>query len=162
MQDKGMNQNAAAETASTTRLTVWTGVILGVALMGAVDEIVFHQLLQWHHFYSDTTSFWRIFSDGLFHAFTTLMWFVGAALLWRQRRRLSEVLNEEWFWGGFLLGMGGFQVFDGIVNHKVLALHQVREGTQHLMPYDVAWNLVGVLLAASGWALLRRARGRSA
>jgi len=143
-------------TPSAVRTTLWTGAVLGVALMGALDEIIFHQLLQWHHFYVHTTQFWRVFSDGLFHLFTASMWLVGAVLLWSQRRRLSTVVSNRSFVAGFLLGMGAFQTFDGVVNHKVLRLHPVRLGAQTIWPYDVGWILSGLALLFLGWFLWRR------
>lgn len=130
---------------------VWTGVIIGIALMGAVDEIVFHQLLQWHHFYVDTTQYWRIFSDGAFHAFTAALWLVGALLLWRRRRDMATVLAGWPFWSGVFLGAGGFQLFDGTVNHKLLALHPVRVGAESQWPYDLAWIASALILLAWGW-----------
>ena len=53
--------------------------------------------------------------------------------------------------------MGGFQLFDGIVDHKILGLHQVRY-VDNLLMYDLGWNLAGLLLLAIGYWLLRRAR----
>ena len=141
-------------------LTHWTSFVLGMALMGALDEIVVHQLLHWHHFYVHTTEFWRIFSDGLFHAFTTALWFVGAFLLWHRRRRLAEVVGSQLFWAGILLGMGAFQLFDGIVNHKILQLHPVREGVDAIWPYDAAWIASALLLLVEGWVLRRSALRR--
>jgi uncharacterized membrane protein len=34
-----------------------------------VDEVVFHQLLHWHHFYDKSTTDVGLVSDGLRHAF---------------------------------------------------------------------------------------------
>ena len=135
-----------------------TGVILGIGAMGAIDEIVFHQLLQWHHFYHDTTEFRQIVSDGLLHLFTLAMLLLGALLLWRERSQLSALLTDRPFWAGALLGLGGFQLFDGIVDHKVLRLHQVREDTDNLLPYDLAWNAGAVLLLVTAWIVWRRHR----
>jgi uncharacterized membrane protein len=132
------------------------GLMLGIGIMGAVDEIVFHQLLQWHHFYMHTTDYWRIFSDGLFHTFTTTLLFVGAVLLFFHRHTISQILRGRPFWAAILIGAGGFQLFDGIVIHKVLGLHQVRENVENLLPYDIGWNLSGAILLAFGLYLWRR------
>jgi uncharacterized membrane protein len=59
--------------------------------------------------------------------------------------------------GGALLGWGGFQLYDGLVHHKVLGLHQIRYGVD-LLPYDVAWNVAAVLGLVAGATLLLRAR----
>lgn len=39
--------------------------VIGVAMMAAVDEIVFHQPLGWHHFYDRSTTSVGLTSDGL-------------------------------------------------------------------------------------------------
>ena len=57
--------------------------------------------------------------------------------------------------------MGGFQLFDGIVTHKILGLHQVRY-VDNLLLYDLAWNVSGLLLLLLGVGLLRRAKRRLA
>jgi uncharacterized membrane protein len=140
------------------RALLVTGVILGVGVVGALDEIVFHQLLQWHNLYVHTTEDWRIFIDGLFHLATSTLLFLGALRLWSQRRLLGEVRDSRPLVGGILLGMGGFNLYDGIVQHKILQLHPIREGVENLLPYDVAWNVGAALLLLAGWLLWRGAR----
>jgi uncharacterized membrane protein len=157
-----MNNGAWTRLGPARRSTLWTGAILGIGLMGAVDTIIFHQLLQWHNFYSDADDFWRIFSDGLLHAFTAGMLFLGALRLWTHRRRISRVLTGRPLWAGFFLGAGAFQLFDGTVNHKVLRLHQIREEVDNILPYDIAWNAFALGLLVIGWVILRRASGDDA
>lgn len=142
------------------RSVLTSGVVAGVAAMGAIDEIVFHQLLQWHHFYVHTTRFWQTFSDGLFHLFTASVWFVAVLLLWRRRALLARAAGGRAFWGAFLLGMGGFQTFDGVVSHRLLGLHPVRVGADPMWPYDVLWIASGLVLVAQGWVLRRAAARR--
>lgn len=145
--------NAAARAAR--RSAMITGVLVGIGLVGALDEIVFHQLLQWHNFYVHTTSFWRIVSDGLFHAFTALLLFIGTQRLWTTRRALSRLDRRGPLWGGILLGAGGFQLFDGTINHKLLQIHPIREGVDNILLYDLAWNAAAVLLLIAGWLVWR-------
>jgi uncharacterized membrane protein len=57
------------------------------------------------------------------------------------------------------LGLGLFQVFDGIVDHKLLRLHQIRYGVD-VTPYDWAWNIAGLLLLLVGVVLAVRAARR--
>ena len=147
--------NGIPDEGEAARAALWTGIIIGIGAVGALDEIVFHQLLQWHHFYVHTDEFWRIASDGFFHLFTATLFFIGAIRLWSQRRRISRVVSSRPFWGGILLGGGGFQLFDGTVNHKVLRLHQVREGVENLLLYDIGWILSALLLLIVGWVVLR-------
>lgn len=147
------------------RFALRTGLVLGAGAMGALDEIVFHQLLQWHHFYDHADDFGRILSDGLLHLATLTLLLVGVGRLWAGRRALATLLTARPLRAGILLGMGGFQLFDGVVDHKILRLHQVRTDTAALLPYDVAWNAVGLLLLVAGWislsadAPLRSGRG---
>ena len=138
-----------------TRSSCRAAVLVGIGLMAAVDEIVFHQILGWHHFYDGSTSTVGLLSDGLLHSAELVAIVGGFAWLIRLRGRRS--LAPRWVWAGFFLGLGGFQLFDGIVDHKVLRLHQIRYGVP-LLPYDLAWNLTALLLLAVGMVLLRRAR----
>ena len=42
--------------------------LLGMGCMAAVDEIIFHQILAWHHFYDGATTAVALMSDGFLHA----------------------------------------------------------------------------------------------
>ena len=135
-----------------------TGIILGIGVVGALDEIVLHQLLQWHNLYVHTTDEWRIFIDGLFHAVTSALLFAGAMRLWSQRRLLSTLPDSRPLVAGILFGMGGFNLYDGIVQHKLLQLHPVREGVENVLPYDLAFNGIAVVLLIAGWLVWRGVR----
>lgn len=133
----------------------WGGVLIGVGLMAAVDEIIFHQLLGWHHFYDGATPAIGLLSDGLLHAGEIIALIGGFFLLLELRHQ--HALHVTCVWAGGFLGAGGFQLFDGIINHKLLRLHQIRYDVP-LMPYDILWNLSAILLLLIGIWLLRRAR----
>jgi uncharacterized membrane protein len=137
------------------RPSVLAAGLLGIAAMAAVDEIVFHQLLAWHHFYDRGTPTAGLVSDGLLHA-AELVGLVGGFFWFAELRRTRRLVPRA-AWGGFLLGAGGFQLFDGLVDHKVLRVHQVRYGVD-LLPYDLAWNGAAVVLLLVGAVLVRRAR----
>jgi uncharacterized membrane protein len=135
--------------------SLWATVLIGSGIMAAIDEIIFHQVLGWHHFYDQSTPPIGLLSDGLLHAAELIAIVAGFFLvadLLRQR-----ALTHMRAWAGFFLGLGGFQLFDGLVDHKVLRLHQIRYGVV-LLPYDIAWNLVGLALFLIGVILLMRAR----
>ncbi|MFE9680678.1 DUF2243 domain-containing protein [Streptomyces sp. NPDC006285] len=132
--------------------------LIGVAVMAAVDEIVFHQILHWHHFYDRSTTGAGLLSDGLLHTAELLMLVAGFFLYADLRRR--RALAPAHARAGLLLGLGGFQLFDGIVDHKLLRLHQIRYGVD-VTPYDWAWNLSGAVLLLLGVALAVRATRRA-
>ena len=134
------------------------GALIGSALMAAVDEIVFHQLLGWHHFYDRSTTGVGLFSDGLLHTAEVLALVAGFFLHADLRRR--DALAGAYARAGLLLGSGAFQLFDGIVDHKLLRLHQIRYGVDIAL-YDWAWNLGGLALLLVGCGLALRAARRS-
>jgi uncharacterized membrane protein len=57
-----------ASVSSHTKRTIWSGVLCGIGLAAFIDETVFHQLLNWHHFYDKSTITVGLVSDGFFHA----------------------------------------------------------------------------------------------
>ena len=149
--------NIPRPVAPRRRSTV-AGVLAGVGLIAFVDETVFHQLLHWHHFYDRSTPDAGLVSDGLFHAFGFVAVVAGVFLLADLRRR--GALGVRRWVGGLLLGAGGFQLYDGLVQHKVLGLHQIRYGVD-LLPYDLVWNVVAAVLVVVGIVLTRRRGPRS-
>ena len=142
-------------TSPDRRATLRAATLGGVGLMAGIDQVVFHQLLGWHHFYDRSTPAVGLLSDGLLHAGELVLLVAGGFGFADLRRR--GALAARWAWSGLFLGLGGFQVFDGVVDHKVLRVHQVRYGVD-LLPYDVAWNGAGAVLLAVGAVLLVRAR----
>lgn len=143
---------------SATGRNVLSGVLLGLGVAAFVDEVVFHQLLHWHHFYDKSTPAVGLVSDGLFHAFS---WFatIAALFLFADLRRRDAVSAPRW-WGGLLIGAGGFQLYDGTLQHKVMRLHQIRYHVD-ITPYDWTWNLLAVVLIVIGATLLLRAARRA-
>ena len=136
--------------------STWSGVLFGVGLASFVDETVFHQLLHWHHFYDRSTPEIGLVSDGLFHAFG---WFaVVASLFWLADLRRRNGLRWAPWIAGVLIGAGAFQLWDGTIQHKLLGLHQIRYGVE-LLPYDLTWNLLAVIMIAAGILLHLRTRG---
>src|SRR5690606_15139491 len=99
-----------------------------------------------------------LFSDGLLHS-AELIILVAGFFMFADLRRHDRLAPQSG-WAGFFLGAGGFQLIDGIVDHKILRLHQIRYGVD-LLPYDLAWNLSAVAMILVGLWLLRRARKQS-
>lgn len=136
------------------RHSLWAAVLVGIGVMAAIDEIIFHQLLQWHHFFDHSTPIVGIFTDGILHAAELIV--LVAGFIWITRLARHQALAVRWARAGFFLGLGGFQLFDGIIDHKLLRLHQIRYGVE-LLPYDLVWSLSGLVLLLIGVWLRRRA-----
>ena len=64
-----------------TRKNILSGVLFGIGFAAFFDEVVFHQLLRWHHFYDQSTTEVGLISDGLFHAFSWFATIGGLFLL---------------------------------------------------------------------------------
>ena len=141
------------EAVADPRRSLGAGVLIGIGVAGFIDEVVFHQLLHWHHFYDRSTRDAGLVSDGLFHAFSWAAIVTGLFVFADLQRRHSTVVRRVQ--AGALIGSGGFQLYDGLVHHKLLSLHQIRYDVS-LLPYDVAWNLAGALALVAGLLLLRR------
>jgi uncharacterized membrane protein len=136
-------------------MLVGGAALLGAGVAGTLDEVIFHQLLRWHHFYNRSDTAVGLVSDGLFHLASTAAIIIGGVLLWRARR--VGPLDGRRVWGNILVGAGAFNLYDGTIQHKVLRLHQVREGVSNEAPYDLAFVGVALLTLAVGLALTRRA-----
>jgi uncharacterized membrane protein len=137
---------------------MWSGLLAGVGVAAFVDETVFHQLLHWHHFYDKSSAAVGLVSDGLFHAFGWVAIVAGLVLLADLRRR-GAFAARPW-WGALLLGLGGFQLYDGVIQHKLLRLHQIRYQV-NLLPYDTTWIALAVLFLLVGVVLVLRSPRRA-
>jgi uncharacterized membrane protein len=137
--------------APATGRSVGAGLLIGIGVAAFLDETVFHQLLHWHHFYDGSTADVGLVSDGIFHAFGWIAIVVGLFMVADLHRRRTTVPKRVW--AGGLLGWGAFQVYDGLVQHKLFRLHEIRYGVD-LTPYDLAWNLSGALGIVLGVVLL--------
>ena len=137
---------------------LWSGVLFGLGLVAFIDEAVFHQLLHWHHFYDKSTTDVGLVSDGLFHAFSWFATVAGLFMLADLRRRNAFWLTR-WM-GGMYVGSGGFQLYDGIVHHKLMRIHQIRY-VDNVVVYDVVWNIAALILIVIGLTLISWTRNKS-
>lgn len=126
---------------------LWSGILFGFGVIAFIDEVVFHQLLHWHHFYDKSTSNIGLVSDGLFHAFSFFAT-IGSSFMLADLRRRDAFWLRRWI-GGVLLGSGSFQLYDGIIQHKLMRLHQIRYNVD-IAPYDWVWNLAALALLIAG------------
>jgi uncharacterized membrane protein len=137
------------------RRTIWSGILFGVGMVAFIDEMVFHQLLHWHHFYDKSTTSVGLISDGFFHALSWLTTVGGLFLVADLRRR--NAWNWKRWLGSVLLGAGLFQFYDGTVQHKLMMLHQIRYNVI-ILPYDLIWNLTAISMIVIGYYLVRKSK----
>ncbi|WP_435177194.1 DUF2243 domain-containing protein [Halorussus sp. AFM4] len=137
-------------------------LLLGSAIFGfgfgaLLDVLLFHLVLQWHHLLSDRIPIGslpglraNIYYDGVFSLAMVGVMAVGAGLVWRALNRSAEPRSAVRAFGGLLVGAGLFNVFDGIVDHYVLNIHDAVHGTQAFNPHWVGASLlllgVGILV----------------
>jgi uncharacterized membrane protein len=145
------NDSAADSRKARASRSIIAGILVGVGVAAFIDETVFHQLLHWHHFYDKSTPDVGLVSDGIFHAGGWLAMVVGLFLFADLQRRNSTVPKR--LWAGAFIGWGSFQLYDGLIQHKVLRLHQIRYDVD-LTPYDLIWNVSGAIGLVIGVLLL--------
>lgn len=140
------------------RRLLWIGVLFGIGIAGTLDEVLLHQLLQWHNFYVHATQYWRIAGDGIFHFVSSLLMSSTALLIWSNRHLLAALSNGLALAAGALCGAGGFNLYDGTLQHKVFQFHPVREGVANQLPYDLVYNGIALVVLVAGVLLWRRSR----
>ena len=147
------------------RLTC-AGILLGIGLGGFFDGIVLHQILQWHHLLSshgdypvDTVAGLQVNTlwDGLFHAVTYAATVAGLFLLWSAARLPHAPWSTKRLIGLLLMGWGGFNLVEGLINHQILTIHHVNETAppEQWLRWDLAFLVWGALMLIGGWALAR-------
>lgn len=137
--------------------------VLGIGIGGFIDGIVFHQILQWHEMLSnkippDTyiTKSVNMFWDGIFHAFTLLVTITGVILLWNLLKRDNIDRSGNLLTGGMLLGWGLFNLLEGIADHQVLKLHNIREVTPDKQAWNITFLVFSVVLVILGLVISRQ------
>lgn len=141
------------------RLLLGSGT-LGFGFGALLDVVVFHMILQWHHLLSDRIPTGtldglqaNVYWDGLFSLAMIGVMLVGAGLMWRVLNRTSAAYSGVRVTGGLLVGAGLFNVFDGVVDHYLLDIHDAVHGTQAFNPHWVGGSL---LLLGAGILVLTR------
>lgn len=144
------------------RLLIIAGILLGLGQAGFFDGIFFHQLLQWHHMFTNIESSKTVaglelntLGDGLFHVFDWIMTLAGIITLWIAVKKDEVMLSTPVFIGAFCIGAGMFNVVEGILSHHVLQIHHVKPGV-HQLAWDLGFIGVGILSIVIGWLILNR------
>lgn len=140
-------------------------VLLGAGVFGfgsgaLLDVVVFHLILQWHHLLSGYFSpatldglQTNIYYDGVFSLAMVGVMTVGMAAVWRELNGDSGTHSAVRALGAIFVGAGLFNVFDGVVDHYVLGIHDVVHGTQAFNPH---WVGASLLLLGAGILVVTR------
>ena len=155
----GENVNKRKSTASA--------ILIGIGLAGLIDIIIFHAILQWHHTSShiiipNTIEALQtnLLHDGLFLSFSLIITIAGVILLWHassSNNKNSMLSDKRSFIGLALIGFGGFNTIEGIINHLVLEMHHVIDVANPLV-FDLTFLVVGGLAFLAAGGLLLRSR----
>jgi uncharacterized membrane protein len=154
-----MNEQPSSGSTTVTRRALLAAGVFGFGFSGLVDVLVLHHVLQWHHLVSglypmDTLAGLRtnVLADGLFSLGMLVVMCVGAGLLWQSERRTAAPLSIRPLAGAALIGLGVFDVYDVVVDHMLLGLHQpLSAGGQ----YNPHWLVVSLLFVAVGYYVYR-------
>ena len=140
-----------------------TSMILGIGIGGFIDGIVLHQILQWHEMLSNkipptnlVNKSVNMFWDGIFHAFTLVVTFIGVILLWKLLWRKDIDRSGNLLAGGLLLGWGVFNIIEGVIDHHILKLHNVKEISMNTDAWNYGFLGFSVVLLITGWLLLNK------
>lgn len=138
-------------------------MVLGIGLGGFIDGIALHQILQWHEMLSNklppvdlVSKSVNMFWDGIFHLFCLLVAFAGIIMLWKAGRKQDSLMSGNLLAGGLLGGWGVFNIIEGILDHHVLKLHNVREVAGSVAAWNYGFLGFSLLLLGAGWWLARK------
>ena len=132
--------------------------VLGIGIGGFIDGIVLHQILQWHEMLTNklpadtlVNKSINMFWDGIFHLFTLITIIVGVFLLWNLLHKKNINTSKYLLWGGLSMGWGLFNLVEGIIDHHLLKLHNVREWSPDQELWNYGFLIFGLLLIILGW-----------
>ena len=124
-----------------------------------MDGLVLHQILQWHHMLTATGDHpadtvagleANTLADGLYHAATWVFVVAGIVVLrraWAAGRPAPTVSAQL---GGVLAGWGIFNLVEGLVDHHLLGVHDVRDDVADPLWWNLGFLAFGALLVAMG------------
>jgi uncharacterized membrane protein len=155
-----MTATPAREMRHDDRRSTWAALLLGFAMGGFADGILFHQILQWHHLLSNVRTpavldpRVQILADGLFHVLMYLIAAFGLWMSWTGRGGARSSASDRAMLARFVIGFGVWQIVDTVVFHWILRIHHVRITTDSPLAYDLGLLVIGIAITAAGWRLL--------
>ena len=155
---------AETTTAFRRRPIIIAGILLGLGQAGFFDGIFFHQLLQWHHMFTNIESGNTVadlelntLGDGIFHVVDWLLTLAGIIVLWNAVKAEDVILSTSNLIGSFCIGAGLFNITEGILSHHVFQIHHVKPGA-HQLAWDLAFIGAGILSAIVGQLIIKSDR----
>jgi uncharacterized membrane protein len=131
--------------------------VVGFGLSAVLDVVVLHHILQLHHLVSNvyspnTVSGLRtnILADGLFTLANLTVAVAGVLWLFRAERRTANPLSVRPHLGAFVVGLGGFDLFDVLVDHWLLGLHHATHGPGYFDPH---WAVLSAAIIVGGYLI---------
>lgn len=162
---KYLAANPATNLLNPAPLTT-AAMVLGIGTGGFIDGIVLHQILQWHEMLTNkippdtvVAKSVNMFWDGVFHAFTLVVVFIGIVLLFKLLHRNNINRSGKLLAGGMLTGWGLFNIVEGVINHHILELHHVRETGNHDL-WNYGFLVFSVVLIVVGWWLTKQGNNK--
>lgn len=147
---------------------ITSSMVLGIGLGGFIDGIMFHQIFQAHNMLSNKISATdyvgksvNMFWDGIFHFFCLLVVVLGIVLLWKLLFKTNIDRSGKLLSGGLLLGWGLFNIVEGVIDHHLLALHNVIELAPNHGPGNITFLGISVLMVLVGYLLIRHRTNQS-
>lgn len=143
------------------RGVAWSGAMIGAGAGGLFDSILLHEILQVHDMVSNSlppvtflTKSVNVFWSGIFDLSVFALIIGGIASL-RSASQGPAALPPRFFWGSFLFGWGLFNCLDVLFFHGVLRYHDIVEVTDVPLVWNVAWWIMGAVIAIIGFVLMR-------
>ncbi len=137
--------------------------VLGIGIGGFIDGIVFHQILQWHEMLSNKippvnllAKSVNMFWDGIFHGFCLLVVIAGIIMLFKTLGRTNINRSTGLLSGGLLTGWALFNIIEGVIDHHILKLHNVREITTSINAWNFGFLAVSLVMLLIGLMFINR------
>lgn len=147
------------EERTITRRSLLGAGVFGFGFSGLIDVVILHHVFQLHHLVSgiyptNTLEGLRIniLADGLFSIGMIIIGGIGAGVLWQSERRSTVPLALRPVAGAAVIGVGVFDLYDVLVDHIALGLHQpASQGGA----YNPHWAVISLLIIGAGFYVYR-------